>query len=173
MKVRVLFVAALAMLPAACASPEYPAPTEVEALEAYKEGLRADLALPPPAAPDSPGTDPGESPGKAFSDTVSTFQYVQIMESRAAAPRRIASIRAVRLGECDWGSVDADDVLISQRQRMASVDRAWRCAFEDEHSTTTRGNVAATGLGYFYKHGDRWLMATDRKDRESYKEVAR
>ncbi|WP_265587371.1 hypothetical protein [Sphingomicrobium arenosum] len=166
-----LFAASLSLVLAACAGPpDYPQPTERDALAAYKNGIRADLAVPLPPDPKVGGTAIGDTPGEAYAKTVTTFEYESLRGGREILRRRLPAIRKVRLGECTGARVSLDRVQDYSHHRLADVDRAWECAFTDEVDSA-RGRVAANGTAYFYRADEKWLMATFRKGRGSYERV--
>src|SRR5688572_13055637 len=142
-----------ALFVTACASePAYAPPTDDEARTAYVRAIRADLIDTPARRTPAGSTAivPGDSPAEAGGKAAGVLSSEAERNDRAMAQRNIDSLQRLTLGDCEWASVDADDIRPYGRERAEGVAKGYRCDYEVFHNTEQRGLVSASGTGYFF-----------------------
>lgn len=150
---RALNLPPLVLLAACGSDPAYPPPTNEEARAAYVRAIRADLIdAPPERRIESPTRlEPGDSPEEAGRKVGSVLLAESEQTSRLEAPRRIAGLSKISVGECSWGSIDPDDIKPHGRERVeGKVSDGYSCDYEVFHNSDVRGLVSAKGTGFFF-----------------------
>ena len=152
----------------ACGSdPAYPPPTDSEALAAYARAIRADLIdSPPEHSADGPTRlEPGDSPDEAGRKVGSALLQESERTARLDAPRILASLSAVTVGECEWDSIDPDEIRPHGRTRVeGKIADGYRCSYQVIHDTAARGRVSASGTGYFFQRDGSYDFAGVEED---------
>lgn len=143
-----------ALFLAGCGSdPAYPPPTDAEARAAYARSIQADLIDSPPrhTAEGVSGPQPGDTPTEAGRKVGTIMLSESERSARLDAPRLLASLDKVTVGNCSWGSIDPDDIKPHGRARVeGKVEDGYTCEYEVFHDTETRGPVSAKGTAYFF-----------------------
>ena len=142
------------LLVAGCGSdPAYPPPTDAEARAAYARAIQADLIDSPPrhTAEGVSGPEPGDTPAEAGHKVGTILLTESERTARLDAPRLLASLDKVTVGNCSWGSIDPIDIKSHGRARVeGQVEDGYTCDYEVFHDTETRGPVSAKGTAYFF-----------------------
>lgn len=154
---RVIFLAAVTAALAACSAPDptYNAPTDADAVAAYRANLEGKIAAWKPAENGSEASGPVDTPSEYASTAAATIDLVQDLGDFAILRRNLNGLVTIKVKSCEWGELDLDEVKQAQRPDYAvDVDYGYRCKVETFHRAADGAGVLAYERNvYLFQNG--------------------
>lgn len=163
---------ALALLLGGCAGPAppaYPAPTADEARMAYATALEAALAK--PGDPNEPPPEGEEGHIEAMARGGRIARAERVLENNEHIRSSIETLSEALPSGCEWKPLDLEEATGGIEDNKSGYPaHAWHCTIRVVHNTPTRGLVAASADGWFFR--ERGAFVYVGKAAHGFEEVA-